>query len=62
MEHWNNGFWATGTLVYWQNTVLAKILLTRNLINKKISFKKSSFQYSTIPLFHVRGNTQQKSY
>jgi len=25
MEHWNNGFWETGTLVCWQNTIDKKV-------------------------------------
>jgi len=33
MENWNNGFWETGTVVYWQNT------MTRKLMNEEFPYK-----------------------
>jgi hypothetical protein len=53
MENWNIGFWETAAVVYLQNPIDKEVNKMRNF------HKRSSFQHSSIPLFQVRGNTQQ---
>jgi len=58
LEHWNIGFWASGSeslrlrekMEIW---VIVKFLFT-GIKFRNIIFLKSAFHYSIIPLFHVR--------
>jgi hypothetical protein len=57
MEQWNSGIMGSGKMEKW---VIGKIPLDRevNKVNIRItSLLKQTFQYSTIPLFHVRGRS-----
>ena len=58
LECWNIGFWASGSESLWlrekmESWVIVKFLLT-GIKQRNIIFFKSLFQYSNIPLFHVR--------
>jgi len=57
MEQWNDGIMGSGKMEKW---VIGKIPLDREVNKVKIrisSLLKPTFQYSTIPLFHVRGRS-----
>jgi hypothetical protein len=58
MENWNNEFWETGTVVYWQNT------MTRKLINEEFPYKIiiPTFQHSLAQTWHAKHEYKELIY
>ena len=56
MEQWNDGIMGSGKM---ENRVVDRIPLGRevNRVNMINFLLKPTFQYSTIPLFHVQGRS-----
>jgi len=50
LEYWNDGIMGSGKMGYWS---IGKIPLDREAIKCISSLFKPTFQYSTIPLFHL---------
>jgi len=68
LEHWNIGFWASASESLrlrekMESWVIVKFLLT-GIKYRNVIFFKLSFQYSIIPIFHIRGKRKnlKKSY
>jgi len=60
LEYWNTGILGFGKMESW---VIVKFLLT-GIKYRNVIFFKLSFQYSIIPIFHIRGKRKnlKKSY